>query len=91
MKYRTLGNTDLNVSLLGLGTMTWGHQNSEQDAHRQLDLALAHGVNLLDTAEMYPTPTHGCNATGVVPTSCWPARSSAHRASRAPVPTSATA
>jgi aryl-alcohol dehydrogenase-like predicted oxidoreductase len=58
MKYRTLGNTDLNVSLLGLGTMTWGHQNSEQDAHRQLDLALAHGVNLLDTAEMYPTPTH---------------------------------
>lgn len=58
MKYRTLGNTDLNISLLGLGTMTWGHQNSEQDAHRQLDLALAHGVNLLDTAEMYPTPTH---------------------------------
>ncbi|KTC39347.1 aldo/keto reductase [Pseudomonas putida] len=58
MKYRTLGNTDLNVSLLGLGTMTWGHQNSEQDAHRQLDLALAHGVNLIDTAEMYPTPTH---------------------------------
>lgn len=58
MKYRTLGNTDLNISLLGLGTMTWGHQNSEQDAHWQLDLALAHGVNLLDTAEMYPTPTH---------------------------------
>jgi aryl-alcohol dehydrogenase-like predicted oxidoreductase len=58
MKYRTLGNTDLNVSLLGLGTMTWGHQNTEQDAHSQLDLALEHGVNLVDTAEMYPTPTH---------------------------------
>lgn len=58
MNYRTLGNTDLNVSLLGLGTMTWGHQNSEQDAHGQLDLALEHGINLVDTAEMYPTPTH---------------------------------
>lgn len=58
MKYRTLGNTDLKVSLLGLGTMTWGHQNSEQDAHAQLDLALEHGINLVDTAEMYPTPTY---------------------------------
>jgi len=58
MQYRKLGNTDLDVSLLGLGTMTWGHQNSAADAHRQLDAALAAGVNLVDTAEMYPTPIH---------------------------------
>ncbi len=57
MRYRQLGNTDIKVSVLGLGTMTWGHQNSESDAHQQIDLALAEGVNLIDTAEMYPTPT----------------------------------
>ncbi len=57
MKYRNLGNTDLKVSVLGLGTMTWGHQNSEADAHEQLDYALSQGVNLVDAAEMYPTPT----------------------------------
>ncbi|MCQ9426228.1 NADP(H)-dependent aldo-keto reductase [Pseudomonas sp. LJDD11] len=57
MQYRRLGHTDLQVSVLSLGTMTWGHQNSEEDAHRQLDAALAHGINLIDTAEMYPTPT----------------------------------
>lgn len=57
MHYRRLGHTDLHVSVLGLGTMTWGHQNSEQDAHQQLDAALAAGVNFIDTAEMYPTPT----------------------------------
>lgn len=57
MHYRQLGNSDIKVSVLGLGTMTWGHQNSESDAHQQIDLALAEGVNLIDTAEMYPTPT----------------------------------
>lgn len=57
MLYRPLGHTDLHVSLLSLGTMTWGHQNSEQDAHQQLDAALAAGINFIDTAEMYPTPT----------------------------------
>ena len=56
MKYRKLGNTDLDVSLIGLGTMTYGEQNSEADAHAQLDLALELGVNLVDTAEMYPVP-----------------------------------
>lgn len=56
MIYRTLGRTGLNVSLYGLGTMTWGEQNTEADAHAQLDLALAHGVNLVDAAEMYPVP-----------------------------------
>ncbi|WP_374438872.1 NADP(H)-dependent aldo-keto reductase [Pseudomonas panipatensis] len=58
MKYRPLGNSDIQVSVIGLGSMTWGHQNSEADAHRQLDYALARGVNLVDAAEMYPTPSH---------------------------------
>ena len=56
MEYRKLGDTDLKVSVIGLGTMTWGEQNSEEDAHRQLDAALARGVNFIDTAEMYPVP-----------------------------------
>lgn len=57
MKYNNLGNTDIKVSAIGLGTMTWGHQNSELEAHEQLDYALSRGVNLVDSAEMYPTPT----------------------------------
>lgn len=56
MEYRKLGSSDLNVSVLSLGTMTFGEQNSEQDAHQQLDMAVAQGVNFIDTAEMYPVP-----------------------------------
>jgi aryl-alcohol dehydrogenase-like predicted oxidoreductase len=56
MKIRTLPGTGLNVSEVCLGTMTWGQQNSEEDALAQLDYALSHGVNFLDTAEMYPVP-----------------------------------
>lgn len=56
MQYRRLGRTDLTVSALGLGTMTWGEQNTPEEAHAQLDLAVEHGVNLIDTAEMYPVP-----------------------------------
>ncbi|MDF0607029.1 NADP(H)-dependent aldo-keto reductase [Neisseriaceae bacterium TC5R-5] len=56
MQYRKLGHTDLEVSLIGLGTMTWGEQNSEAEAHQQLDFALEQGVTLVDTAEMYPVP-----------------------------------
>ena len=56
MKLRPLGRTGLQVSLAGLGTMTWGEQNSEADAHQQLDYALAQGVNFIDAAEMYPVP-----------------------------------
>ncbi|HKQ83453.1 MAG TPA: NADP(H)-dependent aldo-keto reductase [Steroidobacteraceae bacterium] len=56
MQFRTLGRTDINVSLIGLGTMTFGQQNSEAEAHEQLDYAVAQGVNLIDTAEMYPVP-----------------------------------
>ena len=56
MKYRTLPGTELNISKVCLGTMTWGEQNSEADAHAQLDLAIARGINFIDTAEMYPVP-----------------------------------
>lgn len=56
MRYSELGDTGIEVSRICLGTMTWGEQNSEREAHAQLDLALEHGVNFLDTAEMYPVP-----------------------------------
>ena len=56
MLYRRLGRTDIQVSAISLGTMTWGEQNTEQEAHDQLDLAIANGVTLIDTAEMYPVP-----------------------------------
>jgi aryl-alcohol dehydrogenase-like predicted oxidoreductase len=56
MQYRTLPGTDLDVSTVCLGTMTWGQQNSEAEAHAQLDYAIAQGVNFIDTAEMYPVP-----------------------------------
>ena len=57
MKYRKLGHTDLEVSVICLGTMTWGEQNTEEEAHAQLDWAFSEGgVNFLDTAEMYPAP-----------------------------------
>jgi aryl-alcohol dehydrogenase-like predicted oxidoreductase len=56
MRYRKLGSTDLSVSVITLGSMTWGEQNNELEAHRQLDIALDYGVNLVDTAEVYPVP-----------------------------------
>lgn len=56
MEYRQLGRTDIQVSALCLGTMTFGQQNSEAEAHAQLDRALDAGINLIDTAEMYPVP-----------------------------------
>jgi aryl-alcohol dehydrogenase-like predicted oxidoreductase len=54
MEYRKLGSSDLKVSALALGTMTFGEQNSESEAHAQLDYAISRGVNFIDTAEMYP-------------------------------------
>ncbi len=54
MEYRQLGDSELRVSALTLGTMTFGEQNSEAEAHAQLDLAVSRGVNFIDTAEMYP-------------------------------------
>ncbi|HKT98065.1 MAG TPA: NADP(H)-dependent aldo-keto reductase [Paraburkholderia sp.] len=56
MEYRTLGDTNVKVSLIGLGTMTWGEQNTEREAHEQIDYALDCGVTLIDAAEMYPVP-----------------------------------
>ncbi len=56
MEYRKLGNTDLQLSLICLGTMTWGEQNSESEAFEQMDYALSQGVNFFDAAEMYPIP-----------------------------------
>lgn len=56
MRYHLLPDSDLNVSELALGTMTWGEQNTEVEAHLQLDVAFDHGVNFIDTAEMYPVP-----------------------------------
>jgi len=56
MEYRHLGRTDIKVSTICLGTMTFGEQNSEAEAHEQLDYAVAQGINFIDTAEMYPVP-----------------------------------
>ena len=56
MEYRKLGHTDLNVSAICLGTMTFGEQNAEAEAHQQLDYAFSQGINFVDTAEMYPVP-----------------------------------
>ncbi len=56
MKYNKLGSSDLRVSEICLGTMTWGEQNSERDAHQQLDFAISRGINFVDAAEMYPVP-----------------------------------
>lgn len=56
MQYRRLGKTDLSVSAICLGTMTWGVQNTEAEGHAQMDYAFDQGVNFLDTAEMYPIP-----------------------------------
>ena len=56
MKYRKLGRTDLEVSLICLGTMTWGLQNTESEGHEQMDYALEQGINFFDTAELYAVP-----------------------------------
>jgi aryl-alcohol dehydrogenase (NADP+) len=56
MQYKILPGTDMNVSRVCLGTMTWGEQNTEAEAHEQLDYAIEQGINFIDTAEMYPVP-----------------------------------
>ncbi|GHA35784.1 oxidoreductase [Salinimicrobium marinum] len=56
MKYTTLPDSDIKISKICLGTMTWGQQNSEADGHEQIEYALEQGINFLDTAEMYSTP-----------------------------------
>ena len=56
MKYTTLPTTDIKVSKICLGSMTWGRQNTEEEGHEQMDYALDNGVNFIDTAEMYSVP-----------------------------------
>ena len=56
MQYRNLGNSDIKVSSLCLGTMTFGEQNSEKETHAQIEYALDNGINFIDTAELYPVP-----------------------------------
>ena len=56
MNYKKLGNTDLNVSTICLGTMTWGEQNTQKEGFEQMDYALGEGVNFWDTAEIYSIP-----------------------------------
>ena len=52
MQFKKLGNTDLNVSLICLGTMTWGEQNTKEDAFEQMDYSVEQGINFFDTAEL---------------------------------------
>lgn len=56
MKYTTLPNTNIKVSKLCLGSMTWGNQNTEAEGHAQMDYAFDQGINFIDTAELYPVP-----------------------------------
>lgn len=67
MQYRKLGNSDIDVSVICLGTMTWGEQNTQQQGFDQMDYALEQGVNFFDTAELYSIPvkteTYGSTET----------------------------
>lgn len=67
MQYNKLGHTDIGVSLICLGSMTWGEQNTREQAFEQMDFALDHGINFIDTAEMYAVPpreqTYGLSET----------------------------
>ena len=56
MKFNQLGNTDIKVSEICLGTMTWGEQNTADEGYQQMDMAVDYGVNFFDVAEMYPVP-----------------------------------
>ena len=70
MKYRKLGRTGLEVSLICLGTMTWGQQNTEAEGHAQMDYALEQGVNFFDTAELYAIPPSHAARWKASSTSC---------------------
>ncbi|MEL6483369.1 MAG: aldo/keto reductase, partial [Bacteroidota bacterium] len=56
MKYTRIPHTDIRISKICLGTMTYGRQNSEEEGHEQMDYALDQGINFFDTAELYPIP-----------------------------------
>jgi len=67
MKFKKLGNTDLDVSTICLGSMTWGEQNTQEEGFAQMDMAVDYGINFFDVAEMYPVPprkeTYGATET----------------------------
>lgn len=65
MKFKPLGKTGMMVSEICLGTMTWGSQNSESQAHEQMDYGFSQGVNFIDTAELYPTTPPGADTQGL--------------------------
>ena len=64
MEYRQLGKSDIQVSEICLGSMTWGTQNTEAEGHAQIEFALDHGVNFIDTAELYPVNPMSAETTG---------------------------
>ena len=64
MQKKHLGGSDLEVSMLCLGSMTWGTQNTAEEAHAQIDRALEAGINFIDTAEMYPVNPVSAETTG---------------------------
>lgn len=64
MQYKTLGRTGISVSNICLGTMTWGTQNTEAEAHEQMDYAVSQGINFFDTAELYPVTPAGPETFG---------------------------
>jgi len=64
MEYRKLGTSDIEVSEICLGSMTWGTQNSAAEGHAQIDYALDHGVNFIDTAELYPSNPMSADTVG---------------------------
>ena len=56
MQYNLLPNTEIKISKICLGTMTYGNQNTEKEGHEQMDYAFENGINFFDTAELYPVP-----------------------------------
>ena len=56
MKFKKLGNTNLDISIICLGTMTWGEQNTQNEGFEQMDYSLDNGINFFDTAELYAVP-----------------------------------
>lgn len=65
MQYKKLGNTNIEISQLCLGSMTWGTQNTAREAAEQIDYAIDHGVNIIDTAELYPTTPLSAETQGL--------------------------
>ena len=64
MQYNLLPNTEIKISKICLGTMTYGNQNTEKEGHEQMDYAFENGINFFDTAEMYPTCPLRAETTG---------------------------